>query len=77
MIYANICKLAKERGISINSLEQQAEVSRGGICKWNNVSPTVRNLKKVANVLGCTLEELVKNSEEEENEYAETDSTDN
>lgn len=29
MIYENICKLAKERGISINKLEEKANVSTG------------------------------------------------
>lgn len=47
MIYENICKLAKERGISINKLEEKANVSTGSICKWgNSVSPTVKNIKK-------------------------------
>lgn len=36
MIYENICKLAKERGISINKLEEKANVSTGSICKWGN-----------------------------------------
>lgn len=31
MIYENICKLAKERGISINKLEEKANVSTGSI----------------------------------------------
>lgn len=49
MIYENICKLAKERGISINKLEEKANVSTGSICKWgNSVSPTVKNIKKEA-----------------------------
>lgn len=66
MIYSNICKKAKEKGISINNLEQQAGVSRGGICKWNVVSPSVKNLKKVADILECTLEELLDNEEKKE-----------
>lgn len=52
MIYENICKLAKERGISINKLEEKANVSTGSICKWgNSVSPTVKNIKKVRMVV--------------------------
>ena len=52
MIYENICKLAKERGISINKLEEKANVSTGSICKWgNSVSPTVKNIKKVADTV--------------------------
>ena len=64
MIYENICKLAKERGISINKLEEKANVSTGSICKWgNSVSPTVKNIKKVADILKCTVDELISGSE--------------
>lgn len=62
MIYENICKLAKERGISINKLEEKANVSTGSICKWgNSVSPTVKNIKKVADVIylvACKVKEV-------------------
>lgn len=65
MIYENICKLAKERGISINKLEGKANVSTGSICKWGNgVSPTVKNIKKVADILKCTVDELISATDE-------------
>lgn len=67
MIYENICKLAKERGISINKLEEKANVSTGSICKWgNSVSPTVKNIKKVADILKCTVDELISATDETE-----------
>lgn len=60
LIYENICKLAKKQGLSINKLEEKADVSTGSICKWGkSVSPTVKNLKKVADILGCTVDELI------------------
>lgn len=60
MIYQNICIRAKKSGISINKLEEKAGISTGSICKWGkNVSPTVKNVKKVADVLGCTVDELI------------------
>ena len=58
--YNNIKIVAKEQGISINRLEKLAGISKGAIGPWNVISPTVRNLKKVANVLGCTVDELLK-----------------
>ena len=58
-IFDRISEKAKEKGISINSLEIQSGVSVGSIYKWNTVSPTVRSLKKVAKVLGCGIEDLV------------------
>lgn len=62
MIYENICTRAKNRGISINKIEEQADISTGSICKWGRyVSPTVKNLKKVADILECTVDELISN----------------
>lgn len=58
-IYNNIQAKAKEAGISINSIEKEAELATGSICKWNEVSPSVRSLKKVANVLNCTVDDLL------------------
>ena len=60
MIYENICRIAKEKGFSIASLEREAEMSVGSICKWGkNVSPTVKHIKKVADILDCTSDELI------------------
>ena len=60
MIYDNIRRRAKERGISINKLEEEANVSTGSICKCGNgISPTVKNIKKVADILECTVDELI------------------
>lgn len=62
MIYENICKLAKERGISINKLEEKANVSTGSICKWgNSVSPTVKNIKKVCRATGWSRKRWTQN----------------
>ena len=65
-IYDNICAAAKTIGISINSIEKEAELSSGSLCKWNTVSPTVRSLKKVAEVLKVPVEKLLEESEKEE-----------
>ena len=52
MIYENICKFAKKCDISINKLEEKANVSTGSICKWGrSVSPTVKNLKNLDAIL--------------------------
>lgn len=60
MIYDNIHKRAKVVGITINALEKKAEVSTGSISKWNTVSPSVRSLKKVADILNCSVDELLR-----------------
>jgi repressor LexA len=58
-IFDKISKKASDRGISINSLEKKAGIATGSVYKWNTVSPTVRNLSKVAGVLDCTVDELL------------------
>lgn len=63
MVYDNICKRAKKIGISINAIEKEAGLAIGSVCKWNTVSPTARSLAKVAKVLGCTVDELLKEEE--------------
>ena len=59
-IFDRVAKKASEKGISINALEIKAGVSRGSVYKWNSVSPTVKNLASVAEVLDCSVDELLK-----------------
>lgn len=59
-IFNNIYKKATEKNISINALEEKAGVSKGSIYKWDSVSPTIKNLSKVANVLECSADDLIK-----------------
>ncbi len=61
-IYDNIVKRAKEKGIPIRGIERSCELSPGSVCKWNTVSPSVTSLRKVADLLGCTLDELTEES---------------
>lgn len=58
-VFDRISERAKEKRMSINQLEEKAELSRGSIYKWNSVSPCVKNLKKVADVLGCSVNDLI------------------
>ena len=58
-LYEVIYQISKEKGISINLLEEKAGLSTGSIYKWNTVSPTVKNLKKVAEVLETTVDSLL------------------
>ena len=58
-MFDRIAEMAKEKGMSINQLEENAELSKGSTYKWNSVSPSVKNLKKVADVLGCSVNDLI------------------
>ena len=59
-IFDNVSKRASDKGISINALEDKAGIARGSVYKWNTVSPTIRNISKVAEVLGCSVDDLIK-----------------
>lgn len=67
-IFDNIRTIARVKNIPIYELEKKAGISTGSTYKWNSVSPTVRNLEKVATVLGCTIEELLDSGEGKINE---------
>ena len=58
-IFDNISKLAEEKGLSINMLEEKAGIATGSVYKWKTVSPTIRSISKVAKVLGCSVDNLI------------------
>lgn len=59
-IYNNVKKIADRKGFSIRKLEREAGIGNGTIRRWGDVSPSVENLIKVANVLGVYPERLLK-----------------
>ena len=59
MPYDKIAVLCEQRGVSICKLERETGISNGTIGKWRNSSPTVDKLKKVADYLGCTVDDLL------------------
>ena len=59
MIYDNIKEVCKKNGVAIRILESDLGLSQGSVCKWNSVSPSVASIKKVADYLGVTIDELI------------------
>ena len=59
MLLDKIKEKCTEKNISVVKLEDTLGFGRGTIYKWENVSPSVNNLKKVADYLGCTVDELI------------------
>ena len=59
-----IKKLRKQKGLSQEQLAEQLIVSRAAVAKWesNNGVPDIENLKKLSEVFGVTIDELVKGS---------------
>lgn len=59
MILKNISELCGKRGISIAKLEKNVGIGNGTIGRWQKTSPTVDNLKKVADYFGVTVDDLI------------------
>lgn len=57
-LYESIKEKAKEKGISINKLEQELGFGRSSIAKFDKNVPSVAKLQKVADTLGTTVTEL-------------------
>ena len=59
MLLKNITQLCKEKGIAISRLERECGISNGTIGRWGTSSPTVENVRKVAEYLGTTVDALL------------------
>lgn len=60
MLLGNIKAKCVEQNTSVAKLEDALGFGRGTIYKWDISSPSIANLKKVADFLGCTVDELIK-----------------
>ncbi|AWV73293.1 XRE family transcriptional regulator [Latilactobacillus curvatus] len=63
MMYSKIKMLAKEQGVSINKMEKDLEFGSSTISKWSKSIPSVDKLKKVADYLDVTIDELLRDEE--------------
>lgn len=59
MLYNKIKKIARDRKVSIYRIERDTDMSNGTISKWNESHPEARNLKKVADYLEVSMDELL------------------
>ena len=59
MLLTNIRLLCKEKGISVSKLEQATGISNGTIGRWGESSPTVENVRKVAEFFDTTVDALI------------------
>lgn len=46
-----VSKIAKEKNIPLYKLEEEANISRGSISKWDDISPSFEKVCAVAKVL--------------------------
>ena len=59
-IFTKVRELCRERGVSIRCVEQTAGLGFRSISNWNASSPSVENLKAVADYFGVTVDELIR-----------------
>lgn len=58
-----IRELCVKQGKNIHRLEQDCELPKGYIYKWNEVSPSVDRVKRVADYLGVQIEDILPKEE--------------
>jgi hypothetical protein len=59
LLYRRIKAICDHLGITIAYLEKKAGISNGSIDGWDTGSPTIKSLKKVADVLGMSVDKLI------------------
>lgn len=61
----NLCNLRKNQGFSQEKLAKKLGVKTNTICQYETGkrSPNIETLKKIAEVLGCSVDELIKEGE--------------
>ena len=60
-VFVNLQKIRKEKGITQQKLAKKLGVDQTTISKWekNETYPRLENLKQIAKILQCSLDELV------------------
>lgn len=59
MLYQNIVVLCKGKGISIAKLEKETGLGNGTVGRWEKSSPSVENVKKVADYFEVSVDYLI------------------
>ena len=59
MLYDKIRSIAHEKGIPIYKIEDECDLARGSVGKWNTVCPSGEKVKRVADYLGVTADVLL------------------
>ncbi|UEG66565.1 helix-turn-helix domain-containing protein [Weissella hellenica] len=75
--FERIKQTAKERGLTLNQLNDAAKLKNNIIYSWKNKMPSAENLSKVADVLGVSVDYLLGNTDDmHANKKADTSSDD-
>lgn len=63
MLYEKVKAIAKEKGIAISEIERKCHLSRGSLCKWNEINPAFDKVVSVAECLDVPIAELAEAKE--------------
>ena len=64
MLYEKIQEICDSKGTTVSGLEKDLGFSNSTIRTWKNSSPSIENLKKVADYFGITVDELISGEKE-------------
>lgn len=64
MLYEKVKAAARKKGIAISEIERKCHLSRGSICKWNEINPAFDKVVSVAKCLGVPISEFVETKED-------------
>lgn len=59
MLYEKVATLCQNNNLTIAKLESECEMGNGTVRGWKNSSPSIENLKKVADYFNITVDELI------------------
>ncbi|SOB44015.1 Bacteriophage transcriptional regulator [Weissella viridescens] len=63
-IFERTKQTAKERGLTLRQVEEQAGLGQNSLYAWKKYTPKGSNLQKVADVLGVSVDYLLGNTDE-------------
>lgn len=59
MLYEKVATLCRNNNLTITKLERECKIGNGTVRGWKNSSPSIENLKKVADYFNITVDELI------------------
>lgn len=62
-----IKSICESKGMSLRQLEQEAGLALNTISRWEKNKPSIDKVKKVADTLGVTMDELLREEEDDDN----------
>ena len=65
MILENIRRLCSKKPVSIAKLERETGIGNGTINRWDKVSPSIDNVRKVADYFGVSVDALISDTKVE------------